>query len=257
MNKLSLGSAIWIDSENHPLLGKGRIELLKLIDELGSLLQASKKMKMSYKAAWDALKDMNSTSDTILVETSTGGKNGGGSRLTEAGHIYVKIYEKVYEEQKRFFNSLEEHIGDYDKFMRFTGRNSVRTSARNQLKGEIENIIRGDLTSEIAIDIGEGVLLNALITTKSVNELELKRSTTVWAIIKASWIELADENACGENVFNALVHSYEQQGKRAESIVELENSVILTGSFDITSKSMQTGDNIKVFINKSNIILGV
>ncbi|MGC9258095.1 winged helix-turn-helix domain-containing protein, partial [Desulfurella sp.] len=50
---------IWIDIDNKNFLGKGKVELLKKIDEYGSISKAAKDMKMSYKAAWDIVKEIN------------------------------------------------------------------------------------------------------------------------------------------------------------------------------------------------------
>ena len=49
----------WIEKDNKSFLGKGRIELLKNIQRYGSISKAAKEMKMSYKAAWDAVDIIN------------------------------------------------------------------------------------------------------------------------------------------------------------------------------------------------------
>ncbi|MDQ1264455.1 MAG: molybdate transport system regulatory protein [Campylobacterota bacterium] len=72
----------WISKSHHNFLGKGRIELLKQVGVSGSIAKAAKEMKMSYKAAWDAIDAMNNLADQPLVETSKGGKGGGGAQLT-------------------------------------------------------------------------------------------------------------------------------------------------------------------------------
>jgi len=42
-------------------------------------------MEMSYKHAWDLVQSMNRLSPVPLVVTATGGKDGGGAQLSEAG----------------------------------------------------------------------------------------------------------------------------------------------------------------------------
>ena len=48
-------------------LGDKRIRLLEAIDQQGSISQAAKAVPMSYKAAWDAVDDMNNVAPQPLV----------------------------------------------------------------------------------------------------------------------------------------------------------------------------------------------
>ena len=52
-------------------------------------------MPLSYKAAWDAVDAMNNLADRPLVLRSTGGKNGGGTLLTEHGKKVVALYRAL------------------------------------------------------------------------------------------------------------------------------------------------------------------
>ena len=72
-------------TEVGPSLGDTRIHLLEAIDRLGSLTQAAKSIPLSYRAAWDALDEMNNLAEQPLVVRTTGGKNGGGTLLTAYG----------------------------------------------------------------------------------------------------------------------------------------------------------------------------
>ena len=54
-------------TEVGPFLGDTRIRLLEAIDRLGSLSQAAKSLPLSYRAAWDALDDMNNLAESPLV----------------------------------------------------------------------------------------------------------------------------------------------------------------------------------------------
>ncbi|MDR1554725.1 MAG: TOBE domain-containing protein [Campylobacteraceae bacterium] len=255
MGKFSVESSIWINSKKRPFIGKGRIELLKRIHETGSLSKAAKVMKMSYKAAWDTLSDINKASDNILVERAIGGKNGGGSFLTPTAHLYINIYDKIYEEQRQFFDLIEEHMGNYDELMKFLARNSLRTSARNQLHGKITNLQKESIMSTIKLDVN-GLEFDVLITTKSAEELGLKKGSLAWLIFKTSWVEILDKNRTGENVFEAAVQSLEKKGDNTEIVLELGNDTTLVSTYD-DKKILEKGDRVKVYIDKSNIILGV
>jgi molybdate transport system regulatory protein len=96
---------LWLALNGKPLLGKGRLELLRQIEATGSITKAAKSMKMSYKAAWDAVDAMNNALGTPVVESATGGASGGGSRLTEAGKQLILQYQLLNDEHKRWLDA--------------------------------------------------------------------------------------------------------------------------------------------------------
>jgi molybdate transport system regulatory protein len=102
----------WIDKDNKSFLGKGRIKLLKLIDKYGSISKAAKEMKMSYKAAWDAVDIINSLSKKAVVEKQSGGKGGGGTYLTEYGKKLIKNFDELENEVMQFKNYLNKKYKD-------------------------------------------------------------------------------------------------------------------------------------------------
>ena len=76
-------------------LGPGRVELLELIGQTGSLRAAALKMGVSYMRAWNLVKDTNRCFSEPLVEATRGGRTGGGARLTEAGWEVVAKYREM------------------------------------------------------------------------------------------------------------------------------------------------------------------
>lgn len=83
---------IRIDFGDGAALGPGKVRLLELVDETGSIRKAAAGMKMSYRRAWLLLKALGDTFGEALVATATGGKAGGGARLTPLGHKVVRQY---------------------------------------------------------------------------------------------------------------------------------------------------------------------
>jgi len=100
----------WIEKNGKSFLGKGRIELLKKIDRYGSISKAAKEMKMSYKAAWDAVDIINKLAKKQVVEKVSGGKGGGGTRLTEYGKELIEIFENAEHNFKRCLSELEQFL---------------------------------------------------------------------------------------------------------------------------------------------------
>ncbi len=86
---------VWVTRNGNNLIGRGRVTLLKKIAETGSISQAAKSMKMSYKAAWDAVDAMGKTLGEPLVTTNTGGRGGGGAQLTEKAHQVIVAFDAM------------------------------------------------------------------------------------------------------------------------------------------------------------------
>lgn len=104
--KYHIDFRIWIYTEKDKFLGKGRVELLERIDKTGSIYNAAKEMKMSYRQAWQMVKEINERANTPLVEKKLGGKGGGGTFLTEAGKDVITKFHKLQNKVKTFI--LEE-----------------------------------------------------------------------------------------------------------------------------------------------------
>lgn len=75
-------------------IGPGKIRLLELIDETGSISAAARAMDMSYRQAWLLLDEINSVFGHALYETQQGGKSRGGATLTALGRQVVGDYRK-------------------------------------------------------------------------------------------------------------------------------------------------------------------
>jgi len=89
---------IRIDFANGTALGPGKVRLLELVAETGSIRKAAARMKMSYRRAWLLLKALDDMFGAPLIATATGGREGGGASLSPLGHAVVERYRRV--EQK-------------------------------------------------------------------------------------------------------------------------------------------------------------
>lgn len=101
MTKLKVKA--WLEKDGKFLLSDGRAEILKLIGETGSLANAAKEMKMSYRHLWGIIKEMEEAAETPLVISERGGAAGGKTELTKAG-------KKLLEEYTRGISSLESFL---------------------------------------------------------------------------------------------------------------------------------------------------
>ncbi len=77
------------------VLGPGKADLLEGIRETGSISAAGRRMKMSYKRAWDLVDALNRYFDQPAVFTSKGGSGGGGASLTPWGEELLGLYRRI------------------------------------------------------------------------------------------------------------------------------------------------------------------
>ena len=68
----------------------------------------------------------------------------------------------------------------------------MSTSVRNRLRGTIEKIVSDKVVSEVVIQTAAGTV-TSIITTGSVERMNLKEGDTVFAIIKATEVSVEKE----------------------------------------------------------------
>lgn len=94
---MQIRSKLWIEVDGEPVFGRGRRFLLQAIDKYGSINQAAKEINISYRKAWSYIKAMEERLGIRLVERYTGGRNGGGARLTKEAREFLRRYEALEE----------------------------------------------------------------------------------------------------------------------------------------------------------------
>lgn len=87
--------AIRIKINAEQALGPGKIRLMELIMENGSISAASRAMGMSYRRAWMLADDLNSSFREPVILKKVGGSHGGGAEVTELGRDVVARYRRI------------------------------------------------------------------------------------------------------------------------------------------------------------------
>ena len=82
-------------------LGPGKVDLLALIGETGSIREAAERMGMSYMRAWSLIRIMNERFREPLVDAVRGGSRRGGATLTPAGRSVLRLYRKMTKASER------------------------------------------------------------------------------------------------------------------------------------------------------------
>ncbi|MDD2701002.1 MAG: TOBE domain-containing protein [Sideroxydans sp.] len=184
---------IWLGKDAR--IGDVRISLLEKIEETGSISRAAKAVGISYKTAWDAVDVMNNLSGGPLVETVTGGRGGGGTRLTEAGTKLVQTYRLIQTEHERFLAGIRSGIEDFDNFYAVIRRLSMRSSARNQYYGKVTQILVGTVSAEVRITLGDVDEVAAIISRESLENLDIRIGCEIWVLIKSSSVVLGTKES--------------------------------------------------------------
>jgi len=92
MVKLGLRSSYWIvDAAGNIIIGKGRAEILENIERTGSINQAAKVMKMSYKGVWSKIKATEKHLNQNIVHAD----RREGTRLTRRGKALLEQYKQL------------------------------------------------------------------------------------------------------------------------------------------------------------------
>lgn len=84
-----------VDFSPECAVGPGKIALLEHIARSGSLSEAARKLKMSYRRAWLLLEDLNTSFQQPVAQMSVGGRGGGGAALTPFGAELVASYRAL------------------------------------------------------------------------------------------------------------------------------------------------------------------
>lgn len=230
-----------------------RVRLLKEIQQCGSINQAAKNAKVSYKSAWDHLEAMNKISPRPLLERNTGGKNGGGTALTTYAERLLQLYDLLERTQEHAFQILQDEAVPLDSALAATARFSLQSSARNQLFGKVarQRIIDGRCVVEVKV-AGLPEPLQVSITTKSSARLKLITEKEVMLMFKAPWVKITAQPLENQvNQFPVKITSLNEE----EAILAVAGSDIEFCATVSQSNSWQIGQQMWVNIGKEQIIL--
>ncbi|RDT54917.1 molybdenum-dependent transcriptional regulator [Escherichia coli] len=183
-----------------------RINLLKQIEQTGSISQGAKNANISYKSAWDAINEMNQLSEQTLVERATGGKGGGGAVVTRYGQRLIQLYDLLGQIQQKAFNVLsDDDAMPLDSLLAAISRFSLQTSARNQWFGTITALDHQQVQQHVNVLLADGTTsLKVAITAQSVQRLELTQGKEVLVLLKAPWVGITTDHATAQQADNQL-----------------------------------------------------
>lgn len=239
-----------------------RVALLEAVGELGSISAAAKRLGLSYKGAWDVVQALNNLFDAALIEAAPGGRSGGAAQLTPRGRAVVAAFRRVQGEIDAALSKLESQVGGAPAGDLFWSL-GMRTSARNALRGAITHITPGAVSGEVTLDLGGGVEIVAMLTRRSVEELDLAVGKPAIALIKASFVVLArGENlrTSARNQIHGVVVRREDGAVNSEVALDIGAGKTLVAT--VTRESAEAlelapGETVTALIKAPHVILAV
>ena len=241
-----------------------RIALLQHIAEQGSITRAAKSAGLSYKAAWDAIDAMNNLAGEPLVERLTGGKGGGGTRLTPRGRQLVDNFRIIEREHARYLRQLGSQAEGIADDLLLIRRMAMKTTARNQFLGKVAELKQGAVNDEVTLELPGGQHIVAIVTQGSSASLGLVPGAEAFALIKASSIILVADSAgarfSARNQLTGSVTRVQTGAVNTEVVLDLPRggtiAAIITNQSS-TELGIAIGSQVTAIFKASSVILGV
>jgi molybdate transport system regulatory protein len=94
---LEIRSKIWIErrGRGNVVLSEWRVELLEAIDAHGSLSRAAETLNIPYRTAWERVKATEGEIGFRLLDSESGGLDGGGSTLTPQARELCRRFRRI------------------------------------------------------------------------------------------------------------------------------------------------------------------
>lgn len=258
---MKIDGRFWLTKDGESFLGSGRIELLELIDQTGSINAAAKAMKMSYKAAWERINGMNALADQPLIERLTGGRGGGGTKLTPYARELIATFHRLGELHRQFIDRFAEAGNDPERLARILSRTFLTTSARNQLPATVQCIEVNGLHSTLTLALSGSDTLRSTITAKSVENMGLSIGCDAYAIIKSSDIAIVTAPPAadsGDNILSGTIESSESSGENTEISLRLSGGTLLIAlEKHAPLQNLKVGMSAYAVISPLHIIIGL
>ena len=169
--------------------------LLRALHETGAINRAARTAGLSYKGAWLLLEAACNLAQEPLLETATGGRGGGGTRLTPAALALLQAWEALQAEHQDFVRAQEARLARQPALQGLLRRMSMKTTARNQFAGTVSALDLGPVSARVTLALRSGDEITATLTSAAAKRLKLKKGKEAIALVKASAVVLVTDFA--------------------------------------------------------------
>ena len=95
-------------------LGPGKALLIDAVGRTGSISAAARELGMSYRRAWQLIDSTNKCFRQPLVETATGGRGGGGARVTTFGEEVLARFSEI---EAKAIASVDQDVAAFARYL--------------------------------------------------------------------------------------------------------------------------------------------
>ncbi len=206
-----------------------RIDILRRINDVGSISKAARMAGVSYKAAWQAIETLSNLAGGPLVEKEVGGAHGGGTRLTEKG---VEVLNLANDLTRARLEVLARYRLKEQPALTNLGLSTLSTSMRNMIPALIRKVKIGSALVRLTLRLGDGQELRSSITMESAQLLGIREGASVLALCKATAIEILRPELVSdalENCIRGVVIRSVRERRGGECSIQLENGQTIIG----------------------------
>lgn len=230
-----------------------RIDILRRLQDAGSISEAARRAGVSYKAAWQAIDILSNLAGTPLVEKVVGGSGGGGAQLTAAGRELLKA-------------SSELDIAKHQLLKKSTplpatalskGMLGLQTTMRNQFPATVTGIAKKSGTVRVGLTTKGASVFHARITATSAELFDLQIGQNVLVLFKATAVQILNTPTDGShNVVPGVVVRKSKGGQQGELNLLVEPGVMLVG-FSSQPALFNISDEAYAQIDETAIVLAL
>ena len=257
-SSLSLASAL-----SHPPADK-RLDILRLVGESGSISQAAREAKVSYKAAWQAIDTLTNLAGVALVERAVGGAGGGGASTTVAGQKLLAIARLINETRRQVLAAFTANELLLPRALPVLATMGLRTSMRNQVPCQVEKLVRKGQVVRVYLRLADQALLVSRITKASAELLALTKGQQVLALCKATAVVVAswpaEPAAAGQSPSSHSVLGKAVRISRGaagdEVSLQLDAGLQLVG-FAAAGSGLKTGARVQALVDESALVIAL
>ena len=226
-----------------------RIDILRRLQDAGSISEAARRAGVSYKAAWQAIDILSNLAGTPLVEKVVGGAGGGGAQLTKAGKELLKASTDLELVKSQLVKKASGKSTPEPATHTMLG---IRTTMRNQFPATVTaiskkgNLVRVELTTK-----GASVFYSK-ITVSSAELFDLHIGLPVLVLFKATAVQIKlTSSEKHKNVINGVVI---RKSRGGELNLLVEPGVTIVG-FSEQATDFQVSDEAIAEIDETAVVL--
>lgn len=238
--------------------------LLAAIDSTGSINRAARTAGYSYKGAWMLLETAANLASMPLLERATGGKGGGGTRLTPAAHDLLAAWHTLQTANQSFLRAQEDWLNQQPALAGLLRRMSMKTTARNQFAGQISALESGPVTTQVTVTIAGGQEIVATMTTSAAQRMGLVLGNEAIALVKSSAVVLVTDFAgyvlSARNQFAGTVSRIEKGAVSSLVVLTLPGGAHMTASVTndaVAALDLAVGQSATAVFKAYSVMLAV